>query len=430
MAKQMIFRQLIWVALALFAAFSPPAHAMPGPGMSASVTIWSDDPEERFLGSGFVVRDGGAVVTNAHVVGSAASVMVETPTGSRHRARVAARDEVRDLALLRTGAALRPGLAISANTPAPGAPVFAIGSPLGTGLAVTTGIVSALDRQIDPQQPVLYLQHSAPVNPGSSGGPLLNARGQVIGINTRIADGSRYFVGIAYAVPARDILAFLADPHRASVPNPGIQVRRITRQIAEALDLSDRRGVLVEHVGAGGPAAQAGVKAGDILLKLGISDVRTPGDVAVILAAGPLPDTATVLRAGQVHILPLDLSHRATALNMMSGAVISARDSYTLVQMGLAIGADGRIAETSDGTAGFYSGLSVGDRIIAVNGIPMDEMPEGWQESTRYSKAVLLLLRLSDGSTRHVLLDPWATAPRLRPASGANVMDQDVVSFE
>lgn len=422
----MILRCLTFLMLLLL---TPPAYALPGPGLSATVTVWSDDGEDRFLGSAFALNDGDQVVTNDHVVGKAAHVQLETSDGQRLRARVVARDPLRDLALLEPETPLPGALRAAGTAPTAGEATYAVGAPMGTGLALTSGIISALNRQIDPQQPVRYLQHSAPVNPGSSGGPLLNAAGQVIGINTRIVDGSRYFVGIAYAIPVEDILAFLATPDRPRPVNPGLQVRKITPRIATALDLPNRDGVLVETVVPGGPADRAGLRAGDVLLRMGGTLVNRPGDIALILAA-QIPDTLTVRRDGAERDLPLTLTATPRSLPTAPGAEVATRRDYSLPEMGLRIDPDGQVAETSEGSVGFYSGLSVDDRILAVNGKPLETLPARWQDETRFTGPVLLLLELSDGSTRHVLLDPWTKTVQLRPTSGANVMDQDVVAFE
>lgn len=397
--------------------------------LSATLMVYGADAEDRFLGSAFALGDPGTVVTNAHVVRGQDRVWLETSTGVRIGAEVVAIDPTRDLALLRPDSplpvALNPG-----NAAEVGASVWAIGAPLGTGLALTAGIVSATGRQIDPEEPVRYLQHSAPVNPGSSGGPLLSEAGAVIGINTRIADGSRFFVGIAYAVPVSDILAFLTDPHRPVPQKPGLRVRALTRQIADALGLQEGQGVLVDHVVAGGPAQRAGVRAGDILLQMDGQPVTRPGDISLILARGSGARQVAVLRDGKRLTLALPEAPGQTALETMSGKPVIGHDSYGFVQMGLTFAPDGEVLEAAQGGTGFFAGITPGDHVIAINGHPVETLAPDWPDSLRIDQAALLLIRLSDGSTQHVLLDPWAKTPKLRPSSGANVLDQAVVSFE
>lgn len=424
----MYFR-LFFLLVGLICANASLTHALPGPGLQAVVTVWSDDPEERFLGSATIVEDGASVITNAHVVGSARTVLLETADGQRRKAQVVAVDTARDLALLKPDSPYAAGLAKATGDPALSDTVFAIGSPLGSGLAVTAGIVSATKRQIDPTEPVQYLQHSAPVNPGSSGGALLDANGRLVGINTRIADGSRYFVGIAYATPVSEIMAFLSDPHRVATPGPGLEVRRITRRIADALGLADRDGVLIEHVVAGGPADRAGLQPGDILLQLGETRITAPGDIALALAATEPPDTVRIRRDGGEMVLDMDLEQRSRALNPATVTDVAQRTDYNLPEMGLTVDETGTIQEMAGGTIGFFAGLNVGDTILAVNGKAVASLEKGWQNELRFTRPALVLLRLSDGSTRHVMLDPWAKTTQLRPSSGANVVDQDVVAF-
>ncbi|MEX0286132.1 MAG: trypsin-like peptidase domain-containing protein [Paracoccaceae bacterium] len=400
------------------------------PGPEAGLILRSADREERFLGSAFVLGSPDVILTNAHVVGVAEHVLIEDAQGQRLLARVVARDDLRDLALLRAEDDIGQPLSAATEPAQPGDVVFAIGTPLDAGLSVTAGVLSAIGRQVDPQQPVAYLQHSAPVNPGSSGGPLLDDQGHVLGINTRIADGSRYFVGIAYAVPIADVLAFLEAPHAEQPPNPGFQVRTLTPRIVAALGLPDRRGVLVESVSSGGPADRAGVLAGDVLLSFGGAPIARPGDIALRLAEAPMPGDLSVWRNGAVLDLPLELAEVQQPLTSGGSALVGRKSAYTLAEMGMQVGRDGRIVDMVDGSIGFYSGLGLEDQIIAVDGVRLNALPAGWQTDRTFTMAVLLLLQRQDGSTRHVIVDPWSNTRKLRPVSGANVLDEAVVSFD
>ena len=224
-------------------------------------------------------------------------------------------------------------------------------------------------------------------------------------------------------------MAFLSHPNRPHPVNPGIQVRKITPRIAAALDLPTKDGLLVENVTYDSPAHRAGVRAGDILLAMDDAPVETPGDISLILAR-TVPETVTVWRDGQKQTLTMEYMPPVRILDTMSSSDVSRNQDYSFPEMGLSIGLDGIVTETSDGSVGYYSGLTAGDRVLSVNGKALASLPSGWQDNLRFDGPVLLLLQLSDGSTRHILLDPWTTTVQLRPASGANVMDQDVVSFE
>lgn len=422
-------KRLILCLILILSTYAAPLVAAVPDVLRATAILRSDDDEDLFLGSAFAVGDTLTVVSNAHVVGTRSSVVLETWDGTRMRAEVVAVDPLRDLVLLRPEAPL-PAALIPGSAPDIGSPVLAAGAPLDSGLSLSAGIVSATGRQIDPREPVRYLQHTAPVNPGSSGGPLVDATGQLVGINTRIADGSRFFAGIAYAVPVGDLLAFLADPTRPAPERPGLRVRAISRAIARALDVTPGDGVLVDDVAPGGPAARAGVRGGDILIEMNGRPVTRPGDIALILADGPGPARFVVLREGGRVSLVVPAATNGDPLRAAALQQADSHRSYGLGELGMQIDASGEVQAVTPGSLGFYTGLTPGDVILSINGQPVAGMAPGWPEILRVEGVTLLLLRLSDGSTRHILLDPWAKAPKLRPASGANVLDQSVVSFE
>ena len=397
--------------------------------MAATLVVRSADSEDRFLGSAFVFGAQDRAVTNAHVVGAVSEVVVVDHTGAEQVAQVIAVDELRDLALLALTRPMGAVLLPRDRAVAIGMTVYAIGAPLQAVNTLTQGIVSNDARQVEAQQPVRYVQHSAPVNPGSSGGPLVDAQGRVIGVNSRIADGSRYFVGIAYAVPVADILAFIAAPQPARI-GPGIQVRALTRQIRDALGLTDTQGVLVDHVSAGRPAALAGVMAGDVLLSIDTHTIARPGDIAFALAAAGVSVRVRVYRDGETLMLDMNLTPIQALLEPVSPTEPLRKASYTLAQMGIIADASGAITQMAQDGAGFFAGISVGDRIIAVDGRAVTALQLGWASALEVTKPVLLLIRLPDGATRHYVLNPWATTLRLRPSSGANILDTDVVTFE
>ncbi|MBL9057651.1 MAG: trypsin-like peptidase domain-containing protein, partial [Rhodobacteraceae bacterium] len=236
--------------------------------MATVFTVHSADDTDTFLGSAFLWGAAGEVaVTNAHVVKEAAEVRLRDAAGHEEIATVLARDPVRDVAVLQVEPG-RSGLTPSTATLGLGAEVWALGAPLGIEFSVTEGMISALNRQVDPAAPVLMLQHDAAVNPGSSGGPLVDATGALVGMNSQIADGSRMFVGIAYAIPAAELARIvdgLIAETLAPVPALGLRARPVDRQLAEVLGVAPT-GLLVDEVEAGGLAESAGLMAGDILL--------------------------------------------------------------------------------------------------------------------------------------------------------------------
>lgn len=427
--------RMILMVILLF-SFLPPTGAraeMPAPVaqhvLNATLTLRSADGRDRFLGSGFVYGVGNRVITNAHVVGKAETVTVVTQAGQRQTARVISIDTVRDLAVLSLAEPLETVLISGKGKPAPGQVVYASGAPLEASFTLTIGVVSALDRQIDPTQPIGYVQHSAPVNPGSSGGPLVDAEGHVVGINTRIADGSRYFVGIAYAVPTDVLDAFLQNGTSTGRPAPGVRLRPLSPRIRAALGY-EGPGVLVEEVHPNTPAADAGLLAGDILVRLEGQDVNSPGDLAFALAQES--DTLTMqVRRGDV--MATFVVSRVSPMSILvpeSGQVVPRKSTYKLTDMGLILDPDGQIRAVVSQGAGFFAGLSAGDQIVAINGVLVADLAPDWPKDYTFDAAILMRIMLPDGATKHYVLDPWDPGSGLRLASGANVLDSEVVSFD
>jgi putative serine protease PepD len=232
-------------------------------------------------GTGFVVDAAGTLVTNAHVVGNASTVQVQFSDDSTETARVAGVDTSSDLALLKvdTGHSLRALPLADSSTVKTGELAVAIGSPFGLPQTATAGIVSGTGRHIQAPngfQIDSVIQTDAPINPGNSGGPLLNAKGQVIGVNSQIATGGsgNGSVGIGFAVPSntvRDVIPRLEH---------GETIKRAYLGLSTSAGAS---GVTVASAESGGPAAAAGIQAGDTIVSIGGSGVRTPDDVAAAI---------------------------------------------------------------------------------------------------------------------------------------------------
>jgi S1-C subfamily serine protease len=235
------------------------------------------------LGSGVVYRDGGLVLTNQHVVGDARTVQLALADGSRVGARVVGADAVTDLAILRAERTDLPPLPFRSELPAPGETVLAMGSPLGFMNTVTAGIVSGVGREIPGSASqgralVDLIQTDAPISPGNSGGALIDTTGQVVGINDAYLPPSTGAVSIGFAIPsatAIDVAQDLLDDGRVTHPYVGVMAGRLTPQIARALGTGTERGVLVRDVVAGGPAAKAGIRPGDVITTFAAEQVAT-----------------------------------------------------------------------------------------------------------------------------------------------------------
>jgi serine protease Do len=416
------------MVLVLVALISP-AHASPlDDAMDKVFTVRSADAEDRFLGSAFVWEDGTVAVTNAHVVGQAEEVRLIDRHGTDITATVIARDPVRDVAVISLPEAAE-GLPLAPEAPQLGDEVFALGAPLGVEFTLTEGRISSLARQVDIAVPMLMLQHDAAVNPGSSGGPLVDKEGRLLGMNSQIADGSRMFVGIAYAIPSSElsrIVTGLIEETLLPFPTLGLTARPVDRQVAEALG-TEARGLLIDGVAPGSLSEAAGLKPGDIITQASGTTLTNPGDFAFAIEAATADGAATltILRAGQELTLPLPLAEpEDTGLRTRDIARAPATvASYTLAALGVTLDPQGTVTALTDNSPALLAGLAKGDRILAINGTPQD------LATYQLTSPALFLLEAPGGATRHIRLDPWHAPEGVRPVGGANVLDPDVVVF-
>lgn len=242
---------------------------------------------ERGSGSGVIVSADGYVVTNAHVIENASRIEVELPfaatggdpgrsiLGRRGRlvgAQVVAVDGETDLAVIKVSAKALPVMPFGdSDDLRPGQLVLAFGSPLGLSSSVTMGVVSAVARQLAPEDPMIYIQTDAPINPGNSGGALVDTEGRLVGINTLIFTQSGGNEGIGFAAPSnvvRNIVGQITKFGRVKRGEIGVHAQTISPVLAEALALPVHEGVILADVAAGSPAARAGLRPGDIVMSL------------------------------------------------------------------------------------------------------------------------------------------------------------------
>ena len=260
---------------------------------------------QRAIGSGFVIDKAGHIVTNEHVVAGASSVQVSFSDNEKIKARMVGADAATDVAVLQVNAparALKPLPLGDSDSVRVGDEVIAIGNPLGFDRSVTSGIVSAVGRQIQSPnaEPIPHvIQTDAALNHGNSGGPLLNADGQVIGVNAQIApSASNANIGIGFAIPintVKQVAAELIKHGKVAHPFIGIRVQPLTPDIAQIFHLPVKYGLLIAKVYPGTGAAKAGLKAGQTLVTVNGESWPAGGDVIVRADGHPVASVERLL---------------------------------------------------------------------------------------------------------------------------------------
>src|SRR5690625_1429670 len=267
------------------------------------------EPEEhvvpRGIGSGFVISKDGYILTNNHVVADAEDIYVTFVDSEEYSAEVVGTDERTDEALIKVDSKdLKPLNIGNSNTLKKGEWVLAIGSPFGLDATVTVGVVSAINRETGDYLP--FIQTDVAVNPGNSGGPLLNTRGEVVGVNAQIVSRSGGFMGISLAIPideAMQVVEQLKEHGKVTRGRIGVQITNVDDDVARAIGLEGRQGALVSHVEEEGPAAKAGVRSGDVILSFDGKEVKQMSDLPRIVGATQ-PGTKSELevwRKGKRH---------------------------------------------------------------------------------------------------------------------------------
>ena len=252
------------------------------------------------LGSGFIIDKSGIIVTNNHVIEGADEITVILSDQKEFSAELLGRDPKSDLAVLKINSEDTSLNAVSwgnSDIMRVGDWTIAIGNPLGLGGSVTTGIVSAISRDIGGGPYVKFIQTDASINRGNSGGPLFNVEGKVIGINSAIISPSGGSIGLGFAIPsnsAKKIVQQLKDFGRTKRGWLGVQIQPVSKDFAESLGLPDEKGAFVSNVNPEGPSKKSGVEAGDVILKFNDIEIVKMIDLPRVVAESDVGSIATV----------------------------------------------------------------------------------------------------------------------------------------
>jgi len=357
----------------------------------------------RGVGSGFIVSPDGYIITNAHVVDDASEVTVKLTDRREFTAKVIGADKRTDIALIKIDAHNLPALDMSSPPPVKkGEWVVAIGSPFGFENSVSAGIVSGLHRALPGGQMTPFIQTDVAVNPGNSGGPLLNTAGQVVGVNSQIYSRSGGFMGLSFAIPA-DVAAKVADQLRTTGKvahgRIGVGIQPIDQSLAQSFGLPESDGALVGTVEKDSPASRAGFKSGDIIRKIDGEAVTDSTDVTSRIG-NMAPGTKAnieVWRDGK----PVNLA--VTVGTFDDEKVASKTDqSDRHGKLGLAmrpltpdeksqVGHDGLVVEQATGPAAL-AGIQPGDLIVGVGTAKVKSIDELRKLVDKSGKTVALLV--------------------------------------
>ena len=383
------------------------------------VPMPQDRTPARGMGSGFIVSPDGMVLTNAHVVASAKEVTVKLTDKREFRAKVLGVDQATDMALLKINANNLPTVRMGSSAELKvGEWVTAIGSPYGFENTVTSGIVSAKWRSLPDGAYVPFIQTDVAVNPGNSGGPLFNMKGEVIGINSQIYSRTGGYQGLSFAIPieiAVKVMDQLQRHGKVTRGHMGVTIQELNQSLAESFGLKRPDGALVAAVSPNSPAQKAGVQAGDVIvafngkpitgsaeLPLAVADAR-PGESAQLKVwRKGKEQTLTVVIGTTPQANLAQAQQPAPTEQPRLGVAVRPLTPEEGQQAGLA---SGLVVEQSGGAAA-AAGIAPGDVIISVNGTPVRNSAELRGLIQNAGKTVALLVQRTTGQDKATVFVP------------------------
>ncbi len=362
-------------------------------------------PPRKGQGSGFIISGDGYILTNGHVVDDADEVVVKLNDKREFRAKVIGSDDRTDVALIKISATDLPSVTIGdPNSLRVGEWVLAIGAPFGFENSVTAGIVSAKGRSLPQESYVPFIQTDVAVNPGNSGGPLFNMRGEVVGVNSQIISRSGGYMGLSFAIPidvAMDVAEQLKTGGKVNRGRLGVLIQEVSADLAESFGLKEPQGALVAEVEQGSPADKAGVEASDIILKFNGRTINSSIDLPRMVGTTKpgSHSTLTVWRNGAMRDLDVtigEMKDEAVAAQApklkqanLAGLVVNSIPDERKKALNISSGV---LVEDASGPAG-RAGIQTGDIILAVNNQDVssaDELSRLLNDTSRKRAAILV----------------------------------------
>jgi serine protease Do len=358
------------------------------------------------IGSGFIISPDGVILTNAHVVRDAREVTVKLTDRREFRAKVLGSDPKSDVAVLKIDAKNLPVVPLSrANDLKVGEWVLAIGSPYGLESTVTAGVVSAKGRSLGDDSNVPFIQTDVAVNPGNSGGPLFNTRGEVVGINSQIYSQSGGYQGLSFAIPievASKIKDQILATGKVVHAKLGVTVQEVNQGFADSFNLATPEGALVSNVERGGPADKAGLKPGDVIRKLNGQKIIGSGDLPAMVGLALPGDKVSmeVWRQGKTVELNATLGNandkvaeadhtEQVSARLKLGLSLRPLDAQERRESGIPAGL---VIEDARGAAA-NAGVQPGDVLLSVNGRPVNSIEQVREVLGKSERSVALLIQ-------------------------------------
>lgn len=353
--------------------------------------------EKTAYGSAFFISKDGYLLTNRHVIDDASRITITLNDRRELDATLVGSDERTDIALLKVNGASFPELKIGdSNQLKVGEPVLAIGSPFGFDYSASAGIVSAKSRNMSGETSVPFIQTDAALNPGNSGGPLFNQRGEVVGVNSRIFSGTGGYMGLSFSIPidvAMDVVQQLKTSGKVTRSYLGVMLQDIDRNLADAYKLPKPEGSLINQVSPKSPAEKAGLKPGDVILKLDGNSISRTSDLIYRLNRIAPNQTIQleVLRDDKIRtisatlsVAPDDTPAAEDKNNPTNGLGMNIRDLTEAEQSRLNVNGGALVREVKRGGLASLSNLVAGDVIVQVNSTPV-------ANSQAFAKAIAAL---------------------------------------